>query len=57
MKRVLVTVEFVLREDNRLHDMTEERLATEIRNLFEDESRGVAEYGSTGVMALMAREV
>ena len=56
MKRVLVTVEFVLREANGLHEMTEEELATEIRDLFEDEHRGMAEYGSAGVMALMARE-
>ena len=56
MKRVLVTVEFVLRDENKLHEMTEEELATEIRDLFEDEHRGVAEYGSAGVMALMAWE-
>ncbi len=56
MKRVLVTVEFVLRDENRLHEMTEEELATEIRDLVEDEHRGLAEYGSAGVMALMTRE-
>lgn len=56
MKRVLVTVEFFLREENGLHEMTEEELATEIRDLFEDEHRGMAEYGSAGVMALMTRE-
>ena len=56
MKRVMVTVEFMLREDNLLHDLTEEDLATEIRNLFEGQEQGVAEYGSTGVMALMVRE-
>jgi hypothetical protein len=56
MKRVVVTVEFMLRAENDLHEMTEEELATEIRDLFEDEHRGLAEYGSAGVMALMARE-
>ena len=56
MKRVLVTVEFVLRDENGLHEMTEEELATEIRDLVEDEHRGLAEYGSAGVMALMTRE-
>ena len=56
MKRVLVTVEFVLRGENGLHEMTEEELATEIRDLVEDEHRGLAEYGSAGVMALMTRE-
>jgi len=56
MKRVLVTVEFVLRDENRLREMTEEELATEIGDLVEDEHRGMAEYGSAGVMALMARE-
>ena len=56
MKRVLVTVEFVLRDENGLHEMTEEELATEVRDLLEDEHRGMAEYGSAGVMALMARE-
>ena len=56
VKRVVVTVEFWLRDENRLHEMTEEELATEIRDLFEDEHRGVAEYGSAGVMALMTRD-
>ena len=56
MKRVVVTVEFWLRDENRLHEMTEEELATEIRDLFEDEHRGIAYYGSAGVMALMTRE-
>ena len=55
MKRVLVTVEFFLRDENRLHEMTEEELATEVRCLFED-GAGIAQYGSTGVMALMTRE-
>lgn len=55
MKRVLVTVEFVLRDENGLHEMTEEELATEVRDLLEDEHRGMAEYGSAGVMALMTR--
>ena len=56
MKRVVVTVEFMLREDNGLHEMTEERLAMEIRDLFEGREQGVAEYGSAGVMALLSRE-
>lgn len=56
MKRVVVTVEFFLLDENRLREMTEEELATEIRDLFEDEHHGIAQYGSAGVMALMARE-
>jgi len=54
VKRVLVTVEFVLRNDNRLHNMTEHELAIEIRGLFEDEHHGEAD---ASVMALMAKEV
>lgn len=57
MKRVLVTVEFVLREENGLHEMTEKELATEIRDLLEDEHRGMAEYGSAGVTALTVQEI
>lgn len=56
MKRVVVTVEFFLLDENWLREMTEEELATEIRDLFEDEHHGIAQYGSAGVMALMARE-
>lgn len=56
MKRVLVTVEFFLRDENGLHEMTEEELATEIRDLFEDEHHGIAHYGSAGVVAIMIRE-
>jgi hypothetical protein len=54
MKRVLVTAEFVIRDDNKLHDMTEHELAIEIRGLFEDEHHGEAD---ASVMALMAKEV
>ena len=57
MKRVLVAVEFTLRDDDRLHDMSEEALATEIRCLFEKDQMGIAMYGFTGVMALMAKEI
>ena len=57
MKRVMVTVEFTLRDDDMLHDMSEEELATEVRGLFEDEHKGIAMYGFTGVMALMAKEI
>ena len=56
MKRVVVTVEFFLLDENRLREMTEEELATEIRDLFEDEHHGIAHYGSAGVMPLMMRE-
>jgi hypothetical protein len=55
MKRVLVTVEFTLRV--RLHEMSEDALATEVRDLFEQEQGGVAMYGFTGVMALMVKEI
>lgn len=57
MKRVMVTVEFTLRDDDRLHEMSEEELATEVRGLFEDDQGGIAMYGFTGVMALMAKEI
>jgi hypothetical protein len=57
MKRVLVAVEFTLRDDDRLHEMSEDALATEVRDLFEQEQGGVAMYGFTGVMALMAKEI
>lgn len=57
MKRVLVTVEFTLRDDDRLHSMSEEALATEIRCLLEQEQVGIAMYGFTGVMALMVKEI
>lgn len=57
MKRVMVTVEFTLRDDDSLHDMSEEELATEVRDLFEQEQGGIAMYGFTGVMALMAKEI
>ena len=57
MKRVMVTVEFTLRDDDRLHEMSEEELATEVRSLFEDDQGGIAMYGFTGVMALMAKEI
>ena len=57
MKRVLVTVEFTLRDDDSLHDMSEEELATEVRDLFEQVQGGIAMYGFTGVMALLAKEI
>lgn len=57
MKRVMVTVEFTLRDDDRLHEMSEDDLATEIRCLFEEDQGGIAMYGFTGVMALMAKEI
>ena len=57
MKRVMVTVEFTLRDDDRLHEMSEDELATEVRLLFEEDQGGIAMYGFTGVMALMAKEI
>lgn len=57
MKRVLVAVEFTLRDEDRLHEMSEDDLATEVRLLFEQDQGGIAMYGFTGVMALMAKEI
>lgn len=57
MKRVLVAVEFVLRDEHGLHDMDESDLITEIRDMVEDEHCGLAEYGSAGVAAIMVKEI
>lgn len=57
MKRVLVTMEFVLRDEHGLRDLDESDLITEIRDMVEDEHCGLAEYGSAGVAAIMVKEI
>tara|TARA_R110000868_G_scaffold9620_1_gene47487 strand:- start:5614 stop:5790 length:177 start_codon:yes stop_codon:yes gene_type:complete len=58
----MVTLAFTLRDDERLHKMSEEGLATEIRRLvegdpFEEDQLGIAMWGFTEVLALMAKEI
>lgn len=50
MKRVTAIVEFILDdEDDVLQHMTHQELATEMRELLENERGGMAEWGSAGI--------
>jgi hypothetical protein len=58
MKRVTALVEFILdTEDDLLTHMNSRELATEIRDLLENERGGMAEFGSAGVRNLTVEEI
>lgn len=59
MKVIRAVVEFVLREDrdDSLDTMTEQELSVELKDLLEDEHRGMAEYEFVKVVSFEMIEV
>ncbi len=57
MKRVTMTVEFVLQDNKWVKNLSEEDIMRAVRNMLEDVNQGIAEYGSAGVTSIKVDEI
>ena len=57
MKRVTMTVEFVLQDNKWVKNLSEEDIMRALRNMLEDVNQGIAQYSSAGVTSIKVEEI
>ena len=55
MTTITATVTFELRDENGLHDLSDDQLATELKDLIEDEYVGIGEFTSVKIGSFEVR--